>query len=294
MDIQQLVIYPPSGSGGISINTEDYMCLAKEEQLNDVIIDFYLKYLLNEMLNDTQRSQTHIFSTFFYKRLVAPSSLSGASRRSTAAASSEAAAFERHGNVRNWTKHVNLFAKDFIFVPINASNHWYLAVICYPHLSGPVTKDSRSPIDATLRRQPVPIVRPCILMMDSMSPEGTSMFHKRTANVLREYLACEYQARNAGGPSKLFTDQSHPIQMVDVPQQDNHCDCGLFVLQFVEEFFVVSVCRFAAEISTTKANEIFFLHFRPRSAALSFPSKDWRNGLIAWWCYENERISQSC
>lgn len=39
-----------------------------------------------------------------------------------------------HDNVKRWTskKGINLFDKDFIFVPINESSHWYLAVICFP------------------------------------------------------------------------------------------------------------------------------------------------------------------
>jgi hypothetical protein len=53
--------------GGISITNEDVFCLNEGEFLNDVIIDFYLKYLLNEIMPD--REKTFIFSSFFYKRL---------------------------------------------------------------------------------------------------------------------------------------------------------------------------------------------------------------------------------
>lgn len=66
--IRKILIYPP-GKGGISINTEDYMCLAQDQFLNDVIIDFYLKYLCHETISQQQRDKTHVFSTFFYKRL---------------------------------------------------------------------------------------------------------------------------------------------------------------------------------------------------------------------------------
>lgn len=38
-----MVFPPPPVRGGISINTEDYSCLAEDVFLNDVIIDFYLK-----------------------------------------------------------------------------------------------------------------------------------------------------------------------------------------------------------------------------------------------------------
>lgn len=66
-DIKQLLIYPP-GKGGLPINTEDYLCLAQDQFLNDVIIDFYLKYLVLNMSKE-QQEKVHVFSTFFYKRL---------------------------------------------------------------------------------------------------------------------------------------------------------------------------------------------------------------------------------
>jgi Ulp1 family protease len=61
-------MYPPEGRGRITINTEDYMCLGQDQFLNDVIIDFYLKYLLLNLPKE-QQDKVHIFSTFFYKRL---------------------------------------------------------------------------------------------------------------------------------------------------------------------------------------------------------------------------------
>ena len=45
-DIQTIMVYhPPPAKGGGPINTENYSCLGEVQFLNDVIIDFYLKYL---------------------------------------------------------------------------------------------------------------------------------------------------------------------------------------------------------------------------------------------------------
>uniref|UniRef100_A0A7N8XQF3 Si:dkey-100n23.3 n=1 Tax=Mastacembelus armatus TaxID=205130 RepID=A0A7N8XQF3_9TELE len=38
----------------------------------------------------------------------------------------------RHQRVRTWTRHVDIFDKDFLFVPVNQEAHWYLVVICFP------------------------------------------------------------------------------------------------------------------------------------------------------------------
>lgn len=69
MPVKQLLKYPRHGKGGIPIYSEDYACLATDQFLNDVIIDFYLKYLLETCLSSDKRDKFHIFSTFFYKRL---------------------------------------------------------------------------------------------------------------------------------------------------------------------------------------------------------------------------------
>jgi Ulp1 family protease len=37
--------FPPSGSHSISVQTEDYLLLEDETFLNDVIIDFFFKWL---------------------------------------------------------------------------------------------------------------------------------------------------------------------------------------------------------------------------------------------------------
>lgn len=133
LDIHKLMIYPPQGKGGISINTEDYQCLAVDQYLNDVIIDFYLKYLHQEIMSPEQRERTHIFSSFFYKRLTATS----ARQRHIERELKMTAAQKRHNRVKSWTKNVDLFDKDFIVIPINELSHWFLAVICFPGMDKP-------------------------------------------------------------------------------------------------------------------------------------------------------------
>ena len=49
----------------------------------------------------------------------------------------------RHSRVKKWTKDVNIFDKDFIIIPINKNQHWYIAIICYPSLSAPVYSNEK-------------------------------------------------------------------------------------------------------------------------------------------------------
>ncbi len=41
---------------------------------------------------------------------------------------------------------MNLFEKDYIIIPINEQQHWFLAIICFPGLTGPVTYDTMTPV----------------------------------------------------------------------------------------------------------------------------------------------------
>lgn len=140
--IRKILIYPLIGKGGISINTEDYMCLGADQYLNDVIIDFYLKYLLTEELRPEQTRRTHIFSTFFYKRLTTMNTKIRGQDRELKLTPAQ----KRHERVKNWTKNVNLFEKDYIIIPINEQSHWFLAIICFPGLKGPVTMVGNTPV----------------------------------------------------------------------------------------------------------------------------------------------------
>ncbi|XP_054474458.1 sentrin-specific protease 6 isoform X2 [Anoplopoma fimbria] len=131
--IVKLMVYPPPpAKGGMSVTNEDLHCLNDGEFLNDVIIDFYLKYLVLEKLKKDDAQRIHVFSSFFYKRL------NQRERRNAPDTTNLPIQKRKHNRVKTWTRHVDLFQKDFIFVPINESAHWYLAVICFPGLKGPV------------------------------------------------------------------------------------------------------------------------------------------------------------
>nr|XP_043874992.1 LOW QUALITY PROTEIN: sentrin-specific protease 7 [Solea senegalensis] len=121
---------PPPLKGGITVTMEDLQCLDSGQFLNDVIIDFYLKYLLHNVSADVAK-RCHIFSSFFYKQLT---------RRDNASEGGTSESCQRqrrHQRVKTWTRHVDIFKKDFLIVPVNQEAHWYLAVICFPGLDKP-------------------------------------------------------------------------------------------------------------------------------------------------------------
>lgn len=137
------------------MTNEDLHCLSDGEFLNDVIIDFYLKYLFLEKLKKEDAARSHVFSSFFYKRL------NQRERRNTVDTSSLPIQKRKHNRVKTWTRHVDLFQKDFIFVPINESAHWYLAVICFPGLESPQV-------------EPNPLYQPQTAVSSSPPTDGAS------------------------------------------------------------------------------------------------------------------------
>ncbi|XP_051470077.1 sentrin-specific protease 6 isoform X3 [Apus apus] len=89
------------------------------------------KYLVLEKLKKEDADRIHVFSSFFYKRL------NQRERRNIHETSNLSIQQKRHGRVKTWTRHVDIFEKDFIFVPLNEAAHWFLAVICFPGLEKP-------------------------------------------------------------------------------------------------------------------------------------------------------------
>ncbi|RVE75526.1 hypothetical protein OJAV_G00017810 [Oryzias javanicus] len=240
----RLIQYPVSPcKGRITVTREDLACLHAGEFLNDVIIDFYLKYLVVEGVANAVAERTHIFSSFFFKQL---------SRRHTAGEKDEdCTPSVPDQRVKTWTRHLDIFTKDFLFVPVNQASHWFLVVICFPGLEephqvqhqippspGPVVglKSAQTP-ECTLQgcnRRTV-MKRPCILVMDSLKMSS----HDGVCRLLREYLQVEWEMRRR--TPRLFSVDKMKGFSCRVPQQGNSSDCGVFLLQFAHSFLQVSI-----------------------------------------------------
>ncbi|RMX70034.1 hypothetical protein DD238_000872 [Peronospora effusa] len=123
---EKLLEYPYDGSdklGRISVTLGDVDRLVPGEFLNDNIIDFYLRFLWRH-LDSSQQQKMYFFTAHFFSQL---NGTNGAHELSTTDPD------ERFTRVARWThKETNLFEKRFLFIPINDSFHWSLAVFCNP------------------------------------------------------------------------------------------------------------------------------------------------------------------
>ncbi|XP_031736907.1 probable ubiquitin-like-specific protease 2B isoform X1 [Cucumis sativus] len=213
------VVYPKGDPDAVSISKRDVDLLQPETFVNDTIIDFYIQYLKSQ-IDPKEKHRFHFFNSFFFRKLADLD-------KDPSSASDGRAAFLR---VRKWTRKVNLFDKDYIFIPINFNLHWSLMVICHP---GEVARCS----DEDLKSIKVP----CILHMDSI--KGS---HGGLKNLIQSYLLEEWKERNKETPEDISTKfKNLRFLPLELPQQENSFDCGLFLLHYLELFLAEAPLDFS-------------------------------------------------
>ncbi|XP_051226312.1 uncharacterized protein [Lolium perenne] len=163
--------YPKGDREAVSISSRDVELLLPEIFVNDTIIDFYIKHL-STRIEPTERSRYHFFNSFFFRKLA---DLDKDQEKAPKGR-------EAFLCVRKWTRKIDIFAKDFLFIPVNFSLHWSLLVICYPGEVDTFNKDGDARVAGKL---------PCIMHMNSI--KGT---HSGLKDVIQSYLWEEWKERH--------------------------------------------------------------------------------------------------
>ncbi|ERN06626.1 ubiquitin-like-specific protease 1D isoform X1 [Amborella trichopoda] len=203
-------IYYPSRDhpDAVEICYSDMECLAPRSYLSSPIMNFYIQYLQRPELGF--QGDYHFFSTYFYKKL------------------EEAVSHKRRtdkrisfAKLRRWWKGVNIFQKAYIFLPVHADQHWSLVIICIP------SKEDES--------------GPFILHLDSMGLHfSMEIFDNIKSFLVEEWNYLKQRDTPPDIPiiDKIWKQLPGNIQQrrIEVPQQKNEYDCGLFVLYFIERF----------------------------------------------------------
>ncbi|ELU10988.1 hypothetical protein CAPTEDRAFT_224463 [Capitella teleta] len=179
----------------LQLNRKDISTLAGLNWLNDEVINFYMNLLMDRGQMEG-RPKVHAFNTFFYPKIMS----SG------------------HNGVRRWTRQVDLFAMDFVLIPVHLGMHWCLAVIDFG------AKEIR--------------------YYDSMGGQNNACL-----NAVRDYLLAESMDKKK---KKYDMTDWKQINMKEIPQQMNGSDCGMFACKFAEY-----ITR-KAPISFTQENMPYF------------------------------------
>ncbi|XP_044539704.1 sentrin-specific protease 2-like [Gracilinanus agilis] len=95
-----------SSTSTLTVTRGDLQTLSDSQWLNDEIINFYLRLLVDRS-QKRGLPRLHAFSTFFYPKLTTAG----------------------YQGVRRWTKGLDLFQQDLILVPIHQRAHWSLLSI---------------------------------------------------------------------------------------------------------------------------------------------------------------------
>jgi sentrin-specific protease 1 len=170
----------------IDIKYEDLLRISPGQWLNDEIINCYMSILNDEGKRPENKGypKVHCFNTFFYVMLLN---------------NGKGYMFQR---VAKWTKTFDIFALDFVIIPIHiGNNHWCLSVIN--------VRDKR------------------VEYYDSMG--GTNPTCMKN---LKLYITDEYKAKK--GVELDISDWTTYTPGNSIPQQENIYDCGVFVCQFAE------------------------------------------------------------
>jgi sentrin-specific protease 7 len=182
-EVDHLCDFPVGVSPNVTVNLQDYKTLEYGTFLNDIIIDFYLTYLFENVLLKEDSTKVYVFSTMFYKKLtVTPTKAEANSFEKDPSLSTGQ---KQHMRVKGWTKKFDLFEKDMIIVPICEDNHWYLVILIKPgliqHAVGSEERLTRG--------------EPFFIVMDSM---GDSKGTAAAVTNVKNYLAQEWKAKKVG------------------------------------------------------------------------------------------------
>ncbi|XP_055800667.1 ubiquitin-like-specific protease 1D isoform X3 [Solanum dulcamara] len=201
-------IYYPSRADpeSVEICCSDMESLAPEAYLSSTIMNCYIRYL-QKTKPHADVDEYHFFNTYFYQKL----------KDAVLSKNEKEASFVR---LRRWWKGVNIFEKAYIFLPIHEDLHWSLIIICIPD-----KEDQLGPI---------------LLHLDSLGLHCS----KSLFATIRKFLVQEWKfLRQGEGPALPISDkiwENLPRRIdeniIQVPQQRNEYDCGLFVLFFMERF----------------------------------------------------------
>jgi sentrin-specific protease 7 len=190
--------------------------------LNDSLIDLQIKL---DIAESAIKDRVHAFNCLFIPKLTEQKK-------------------DNFSLVARWTKKVDLWSKDFVFVPINEDNHWSLIVVVRPGLC--ISPDTNK----------INNDYPCFLIMDSLGMHDPIKFTK----IIKSYLVDEYMSRlTAGGITKLAPDEIEEISRrihaikyvkVQIPRQHNGYDCGVYVIKYLKYVLDVQPTSRHEDIST--------------------------------------------
>lgn len=232
-----------------TINYLDFKTLYNNEWINDSIIDFFIKYEVENAIKNgaIQPESIYAFNSFFFNKMM----------EKTANQDEP----DPYQNVKRWLNKVELMSYSYIIIPINEFAHWYCCIIRgLPELLQKAKDDkenvinltnSTSLIDASdtgeegmspnlaeeekssdrastpKSKKKEKSTRAEIFVFDSLSQKHTNI-HLPLKKVLIDYCKDKFDV-------EIQRDQIR-VQNAKVPKQNNFNDCGIHVIYNVRKW----------------------------------------------------------
>ncbi|CAI5442923.1 unnamed protein product [Caenorhabditis angaria] len=192
----------------IAIRISDFCALQENDVLNDTMIDFYLNHIVQHVLPDNIDKKVNVLPSVFWHNL---------SLRQHAVDSEDMKHLTEDERMDLKFKDLHEFVEDFdlqdfeyIVIPVNEWEHWSLAVICHPFTSRARTVIFDSQLTADLNNL------------------------QNMAGLLEEFLNYSWGKRTG----KKISHSLPCVVPIELPQQTNNFDCGVFILEFAERFLM--------------------------------------------------------
>lgn len=263
-DWKQSLVWPPTGKNRTTVDQADIYRLDDGEFLNDNLINFWIRHLQHQLeeRDPAMLKRVYFFSTFFFEKL--KSNQGKIDYEGVKSWTSKVDIFSYDYLVIPVNENAHWYlaivcnpgkilsvssgdndAGEPAPTPIRVAairkklsevrladgvvpaNELRTSELLSPNRAGKDLAEAGSVESPSLIRPSQDPSRPRIVTLDSL---GSA--HPKTCSALRQYLAAEAKA-------KMMQDQIIHIPGItakSIPQQDNWCDCGIYVLAYVEEF----------------------------------------------------------
>ena len=165
-------------SYGIKITRTDIETLTERRWLNDQVINFYFEMIVERSWKNDNLPKVYAFSSFFYPKLIKCN----------------------YSKVERWTRKVDLFSHDLIFIPVHLCVHWCLAVVDF---------------------------RKCGIYYYN----SKRLANYECLNAIEQFLKDEHLAKKN---VPLDLSNFEKLNVKDIPEQTNNYDCGMFICKFAE------------------------------------------------------------
>jgi Ulp1 family protease len=140
-----------------------------------------------------------------------------------------------------------LFSTELVFIPVCEGAHWVVYVLCYLNkfrdmylekkaqeeleqnkMVDDLTEEETEETEET-EEEPDPVPKPILMYCDSLGNGPNPAIVRKVREFVERRYKLEY------GEDVIMNNQALPLKPATLPNQNNYCDCGVYILQYAEE-----------------------------------------------------------